>query len=181
MKRLFQNRIVFLFAGALLGLIVGLNVQGLWPSTPLHAVATQGEDNFAIATGFVDEETEGIFFLDFLTGDLAASVINPRAVQRGSGGLMAHFRYNILKDFDLQNEKGKNPKFLMVTGSAGFFRGSGRLQPAESVIYIASATTGQVCCYGLAWNPTAHTQGQPQQGSFTLLDKAQFRQVLVRE
>jgi len=91
---------------------------------------------------------------------------------------MAHFRKNILQDF---SNLGKDPKFLMVTGQGGFLRGGGGLQPAETAIYIASAATGEVCCYGLAWSPTLHAKGQGQTGTFRLLDKAQFRQVLVRE
>jgi len=79
MKTLLQSRAACVVWGLVLGLVVGLNVQGIWPSVRLHAVASQGEDNFAIATGFIDEETEGIFFLDFLTGDLAAGVLNPRS------------------------------------------------------------------------------------------------------
>ncbi len=73
-----HSRPAWLAAGAVLGLVVGLNVSGVWPSIPLHATATQGLDKFAIATGLVDDSVEAVYFLDFLTGDLRAAVINPK-------------------------------------------------------------------------------------------------------
>ncbi len=56
------------------GLIGGLILGGLWPHTPLYAIATDRADTFAMATGFLDSETrtEAVYFLDFLTGDLTA-------------------------------------------------------------------------------------------------------------
>ena len=57
---------LYLAIGLLLGLMVGLNIQGLWPNIPLHATATQGVDKFAIATGLVKNGVEAIYFLDFL-------------------------------------------------------------------------------------------------------------------
>ena len=53
----------------------GLVLSGLWPQTPLHATATDRSDTFAIATGAVDDDTEAVYFLDFLTGDLRAVVL----------------------------------------------------------------------------------------------------------
>ena len=41
-----------------------MNVVGVWPQVPIHAVATHGQDNFAIATGSLDENVEAIFVLD---------------------------------------------------------------------------------------------------------------------
>ena len=37
-----------------------------------------GIDKFAIATGLVDNTVEALYFLDFLTGDMRAAVINPK-------------------------------------------------------------------------------------------------------
>ena len=56
---------LLLVLGVLVGLAVGLNVRGIWPNVPLHAVATDAAENFAIATGPVDDRTEAIYVLDF--------------------------------------------------------------------------------------------------------------------
>ena len=58
----------------LLGLVFG----GLWPDSPAHAVATSQIDSFAVCTGAVDDEGEGVFFLDSLTGDLKGAALNPQ-------------------------------------------------------------------------------------------------------
>ena len=78
MNRVFQKSIGVLGYGTGLGLVIGLNLEGLWPSVPLHATATHGIDKFAIATGLVDNSVEALYFLDFLTGDMRAAVINPK-------------------------------------------------------------------------------------------------------
>ena len=59
------------------GLCLGLVFAGIFPHTPLHATSNDRYDDFAIATGAVDESTEAIYFLDFLTGDLKAAAVGP--------------------------------------------------------------------------------------------------------
>ena len=44
-----------------MGLVVGLNAAGIWPQVPLHAVATHGQDNFAICTAPMDHRRRGGF------------------------------------------------------------------------------------------------------------------------
>lgn len=171
---MWQNRGAVLAAGLAIGLIVGLNIQGNWPSVPLHATATHGQENFAIATGPVDSEVEAIYFLDFLTGDLKAAVLYPRL-----GKLNAFFTGNVVADFGgLQT---KNPKYLLVTGQAQIPRGRANFQYANSIVYVAEATTGQVACYTIPWNSAKAAQNAPQAGNFVMLDKKPFRTALIRE
>src|ERR1044071_1236909 len=94
MNRFFKSRSAYLGIGLVVGLIVGLNLEGLWPSVPLHAAATHGIDKFAIATGLVDNTVEALYFLDFLTGDMRAAVINPK-----TGKFNAFFTRKILPEF----------------------------------------------------------------------------------
>src|SRR6185369_8202939 len=110
-----QSRPAWLAAGVALGLVIGLNVSGLWPNVPLHATATQGLDKFAICTGLVDDNVEAIYFLDFLTGDLRAAVINPK-----TGKFNSFYTRNIAQDFGAVN---KNARYLVVTGFADMPRG----------------------------------------------------------
>lgn len=167
---------MWLVVGLLLGLVTGLIVRGLWTPVPVFATATDGQDNFAIATGFVDEDTEAMFFLDFLTGDLRATVPG-----RQNGKFTSFFETNIMADFGSSGNRGKNPKFLLVTGRADFGGSSSNTQVARSVVYVAEATSGEVACYGLPWNRTAYSANRPQKGNFVLLDKRPFRTTVIRD
>ena len=150
-------------------------VRSLLRHLPVHATATQGHDNFVIATGMVGDGLEGIYFLDFLTGDLKATVINERA-----GGFSAFFDYNISEDFNLAQVR--NPKYLMVTGLARDVATTGPGgQMADSVLYVVEATTGQLVAYGLPWRRSQHTAGKVQRGAFIPLARTDLRTQFVRD
>lgn len=168
-----SSRPAWLFAGVLLGLVVGLNVAGRWPSVPLHATATQGLDKFAIATGLVDQSVEALYFLDFLTGELRAAVINPK-----TGRFNAFFTRNIVNDFGVA---GQGARYLIVTGTADMPRGRANFQYANSIVYVAEASSGVVAAYTIPWNSSLHAAGKPQQGEFQLLAVQPFRTAFVRD
>ena len=170
---MFKSRLSFLAVGLLLGAVIGLNAGGWWPQIPVHAVATHGQDNFVICTGPLDEEVEGVFFLDGLTGDLKCA-----AVSLQTGKFNAYFNHNINKDFS----GAKNPKYSMVTGLIDLRRGAGagNIAPSRSAVYIAEATSGQIAAYAIPWNAALRTNNQPQQGVFVPLDLWKFRNVAVR-
>ena len=168
-----QSRPALFIAGLVLGLVVGLNVAGLWPSVPLHASATHGLDKFAIATGLVDNMVEALYFLDFLTGDLRAAVINPK-----NGRFNSFFSRNIANDFGVG---GTSARYLLVTGMADMPRGRANFQFAKSIVYVAEANTGAVAAYTIPWNSSAHLAGNPQRGEFQLLSVEQFRTAFVRD
>lgn len=173
MNRFFSTRAACWGGGVVLGLIIGLNIQGIWPSVPLHASATHGLDKFAIATGFVDEEVEALYFLDYLTGDLRAAVVNPK-----TGTFNAFFTRNIAADF---GGAGRTNGYLLVTGQANMPRGAAQFQFARSIVYVADATTGVVAAYTIPWNSTLHFAGRPQYGEFYRLDVRPFRTAFVRD
>ena len=166
-----------------LGLVVGGVLTAAWfgvqknSSAPwqtlVQASATHGEDNFAIATGLIDDRLEAFYFLDFLTGDLRAA-----AVSRRTGKFVAFFERNIQQDFRGQS---KNPKYLMVTGQADIPRGRGNTQIGQSLIYVTEASSGEVSAYALPWNSSLSAKGQPQRGSFILLANGSFRTTFVRD
>jgi hypothetical protein len=169
----FRSRPAWLGAGLVVGLVVGLNVEGLWPTAPLHASATHGIDKFAIATGLVDNNVEALYFLDFLTGDMRAAVINPK-----TGKFNAYFSRNIAADF---GNAGRNSGYLMITGSVNMPRGTASFQYAQSIVYVAEASTAQVAAYTIPWNSTLHNAGKTQYGEFQPLDVKPFRTAFVRD
>lgn len=160
-----------------LGLFAGAVVTGAWvgfgQGTQVQATATHGEGNFAIATGFVDNEVEAFYFLDFLTGDLRSAVVSRR-----TGEFVAFFERNVQQDFA---GGAKNPKYLMVTGAANIPRGRANTQIGNSLVYIAEASSGEVAAYALPWNSSLSAKGQPQRGEFIPLAKGSFRTTFVRD
>ncbi|MCA9239171.1 MAG: hypothetical protein KDA37_03175 [Planctomycetales bacterium] len=140
------------------GVLLGWALRGATPPTMVHASATEGTDNFAVATGLVDEDVEAFYFLDFLTGKLKATVINTRKGEFG-----AYFDYDITQDFAAA---GRNPKYLMVTGEVNIPRGRGNSQISRSAVYITEATTGQMAAYVMPWSSSLQAAGKPQQGTF---------------
>ncbi len=169
-----QTKAGWLTLGMVIGLIIGVSLSGILPQTPVHAVATHGQDSFAIATGPVQDEIEALFFLDFLTGDLSAAVLSFQ-----NGRFLSKFTYNVSRD--LMPPGAKNPRYLMVTGIADFKRGFGNMQPGRAVVYVAEATSGQVAVYAIPWVPQLQTTGRPQSGPLILLDKKPFRNVVIRK
>jgi len=164
--------------GVLLGIIIGL-LCGRWmPATPIAASATQGYENFAIATGLADERIEAVYFLDYLTGELKCGIINPK-----TGKFVAMFNYNVAADFANIGAAAGGAKYLLVTGLADLPvpRGRGNNQFGKSIVYIAETQSGFVAAYTIQWNPGLLSAGRGQGGTFTLLDIAPFRSTAIRD
>lgn len=152
-----------------IGLIGGVMLAGIWPRTPLHAVATDRADTFAIATGFVDDGVEAVYFLDFLTGDLNAVVLG-----RHGKSFTAFYRYNVINDLGV--DQSKNPKYLLITGAADMRRGVGGGQLSPSIVYVAEITTGMVAAYAIPWNRSVYNTGRVVgPAPLVPLAKARFR------
>ena len=173
MGALRQRPFALLFAGLVVGCLVGMNVRGLLPSIPLHASATEGFDNFAIATGLIDDRVEGLYFLDYITGELKCAVLNPK-----NGKFNSFFSYNIAADF---GAAAQDPQYLIVTGMVDMPRGRAAFQFGKSVIYVAEVTSGQVAAYAIPWNSSMQAAGKLQTGEFVPLDKKGFRTAFIRE
>lgn len=158
-----------------LGILIGFVLTSIMPARPLHAVATQGADGFALATGVIDNNLEGVFFLDYLTGNLKGAVVS-----LANGKFTTTYDYNVLKDFQL--DATKSPKFLMVTGLASLRRGPSQVQPGQSMIYVVELNSGICCAYAVPWTTGRSSAPNPatQNGTFVLCDKYPFRNVAVR-
>ena len=155
------------------GLVVGVIAGGLLPHAPLHATATDHTDNFAIATGLVDDELEALFILDFLTGSLKCAVLST-----STGKFTSAFETSVMDDLGVK--ASQNPKFMMVTGQAGLRRQGGNLQPGNSVVYVAETSTGRVAAYAIPWTRGQANAVVPFKGVLYRLDVLQFRTAAVR-
>lgn len=167
------NHTALLVVGMALGAVLTATWHGVTTVPPAMASATHGADNFAIATGLVDDDIEALYFLDYLTGDLRAAVVSRRNAQ-----FTGFFRYNVLGDFAGITEA---PKFLMVTGQADLPRGRGTSQIGKSLVYVAEASSGQVAAYALPFNSTLNAAGANQVGTFIRVAHGSFRDVYVRD
>ena len=190
---------VWLAIGLLVGLAIG---GGMWPDTPMHAVATDRVDSFAIATGPVDDETEAVYGLDFLTGTLKAAVVSNTTRVKYQAVYQANIHADLAGVIELMNQtirtenqgRGRgaqprpevqipqNPRYMMVTGVADIRRGAvARMRPARSLVYIAEANTGIVMAYVLPWDQAAHAANQPTAGGLTLWAADQFTTAVLRQ
>jgi hypothetical protein len=168
-----NSRTIWLAGGALIGLVVGLNAAGIWPQVPLHAVATHGQDNFAICTAPMDTDVEAIFVLDDVTGDLKAAVLNIQ-----SRRFNTFFDYNVVQDLPTPNTK--NPHYRIVSGVTNIRQLVTAGQLARSVIYVAETTSGQLVAYGIPWLPGRAAAAIPFRGSLVPLDRWQYRTTAIR-
>jgi hypothetical protein len=166
-----QRRVAWLAIGALAGFLIA----AFLPAQKSQAVATHGQDGFVLATGLLDSNVEGVYFLDGLTGVLRGSVLNVY-----NGQFTASFEANVLNDMHLDTVK--NPKFLMVTGLANLRRGPTQFQPGESVIYVAEVSSGTLAAYAVRWNVGVAINPTPalKAASFAFLGTIPLRSVAVR-
>jgi hypothetical protein len=151
---------------------VGLLVGGLVPDSPLHAVATDRQDNFAMATGMIEGGIEAVFTLDFLTGELRAAVLNPN-----TRSFTSFYEYNVTND--LKVEQGKQPRYLLVTGQAAL-RLNSQMQMGGSVVYVAELSSGMMGVYGVPYSPASIIRPVVNQQNLVLLQAVPFRSAPVR-
>jgi hypothetical protein len=142
----------------------------------LKAAASHGADTFAIATGAVDDEIEGLYTLDFITGDLQCFVLNSR-----TGQLAGRFMYNVNDQKIFGAKKGKKPNYLLTTGTFNGGASSGGAKPAASVCYVVDANTGDVAAFGFPWSRSVTTSGGIQSMPMVPLQKWQARSVDLRQ
>lgn len=129
------------------------------PEQLLHATASHGENSLTLATGPIDEEVEGLYVLDHVTGELQCWVMNSRRPGTFSGMFKTT---NVLRDLGVEADKA--PKFVMVTGQYVLRSAAGTTRPANSIVYVADANSGNIAAYWVMWNRSAINSGAPQAG-----------------
>jgi hypothetical protein len=133
----------------------------------LSATATHGGSNMAVCTAQVDENAEGFFALDFVTGDLKGWVYYPR--MQKFGGLFMTNVQGLLG-------ASKNPEYLLVSGGATTVASGGNTRPAASLIYVVDMRSGLFAAYAIPWNKTQESSGMSQMNQFIPVDGGQIRE-----
>lgn len=132
------------------------------PSNVLHAASSDSGKSMAIATAQVYEDAEGLFVLDFLTGDLQCWVINRLNPQMHIG----LFKSNVTEALGI--EKGKAADYILAT--ARYSPVGGAAGPADCICYVADCNSGKVATYSLLFDRTNARRGRtPQLGELRLL------------
>ncbi|MFM8415263.1 MAG: hypothetical protein ACKOCX_11135 [Planctomycetota bacterium] len=133
------------------------------------AMSSISEGDFAACTAALDMNTEGIFLLDFETGDLNGGVLNPN-----TGKFTTTYRYNVLDDLGFKFGEVKEPRFLIVPGRASFSGNVGG-RMAQSALYVTDASTGVTVAYGIPWSPQQANAAKPVTAELVPLDVARPR------
>ena len=124
----------------------------------MHAGTADRAEKFAMLTvpvkdvqfAGVRDHLEGVFVLDFLTGQLKGAVL-------GKTGRFTHAYFrNIAADF--QVDPAATPHYAIVQGNAQL-PSQGRATMATGVIYVAELTSGRVAAYGFVYNDTNRPVG----------------------
>ncbi|MFM7245403.1 MAG: hypothetical protein ACKO40_14695 [Planctomycetaceae bacterium] len=154
-------------AGGAAGILFSTAVA---PPARVTATTSLSQESFAVCTALIDGSLEGIFILDFETGDLTGGVLNQNTSKFG-----VSYRTNVLKDLGFKPGKVKNPKFLLVPGLASFAGAAGS-RMAQSVLYVTDAATGVTVAYGIPWNAQqTAAAGGPMNSELVPLDIARPR------
>jgi len=139
----------------------------------LASTAATGE-TFSMATGSIDSDVDGLYILDYLTGELQCIVLNYR-----TGQFNAVFRANVQADLGV--DPAKRPKYLMKTGMINFPRGASAARPGNSVVYVLDTTTGNFAAYAIPWRRELAATGRPQAAALMLMDVGKARTAALRE
>lgn len=154
------------------GVTFGLALSWMWPHQPAGAGVVDRDAKFGMITvpvkdvqfGGVRDNLEGVFVLDFLTGQITGGVLSSK-----TGTFLHGYAYNVAADFQI--DPNKQPNYAIVTGNTGLVS-RGRVTMATGVIYVGELNSGLVIAYGFPYNDT----NRPVALSLVKVDKFQWRQ-----
>ena len=153
-------------AAFLAGRLSGLQTAPTLPPELIRASATHAGPDMAVATAQIDEETEGVFFLDFKTGDLTCWMYYPRFMRYG-----AKYMCNVTE----QLPATKNAEYLLVTGLMTSPPAASNNRLANSIVYVVDPKSGLFASYSVATNRALESAGQPQVGPIVFLGGGEVR------
>ena len=163
-----KNRMAWLAIGT----VAGICLSHLWPHEPALAVTTDRNEKFALATADITlgGQTEAIFTLDFLTGQLRGRVLNSRI-----GDFSYSYFRNVAKDFDL--DPSLQPYYTIVSGKTTLPNRRG-ISMAQSVVYVAELTTGKVIAYAFPFTEIDRVVQEPIQ--MLVVGDFKFREAIAQ-
>ncbi len=136
---------------------LGLASSGM-PAELLRATSTHGTTTMAVCTAKMDEEQDGFFSLDYLTGDLKGWVYYPRT---GTfGGL---FATNVA---EYLGPPGKNPEYLLIAGDIIPPPAGANIKPAASIVYVVDVRMGNFVAFTVPWSKALKNAGAVQAEPF---------------
>ena len=176
--------VAIMAAGTLLGFYLGgagsnqptANELDMAPIRLAADSAARGK-GVSMATGLINEEFEGLFILDHLSGELQCWLLNPRSGQ--VGGI---YRADVAEALGTDATDKGEPDYVMTTGR--FFinaNRTGNMVPADSVLYVADGNTGKVIGYNVRFNKAGLQRGAVQEGTLTVVCTGSVRNVLTRQ
>jgi hypothetical protein len=186
-RQLKRRPVMMGVAGMMLGLLIGAGAFGVAmyassSATPqvelddlmLSATASHGEHSLTLATGSIDEEVEGVYVLDHMTGDLQCWV--PSVVRPGT--FSGQFKANVLSDLGADGDKA--PQLVMVTSSYNVRGAASTTRPARTIVWVGDANTGNVAGYSIAWNRSRASSGGTQGGPLVKVLAGKGRTAAIR-
>lgn len=153
-------------AAFLIGRLSGNSDAPTLPPELIRATATHSGQDMAVATGQIDDQTEGVYFLDFKTGDLTCWVYYPRFMRYG-----AKYMCNVTE----QLPATKNAEYLLVTGFMNSPPAVSNNRLASSIVYVVDTKSGLFASYSVANNRAMESAGQPQVGPIVFLGGGEVR------
>lgn len=129
------------------GLAAGLCISYCWPHEPVAAAGNDRNSKFGILTTPMAPNVEGVFVLDYLTGELSGAVLNS-----ATGQFNHTYRRSVAVDFKV-DPKSK-PTYAFVAGQVALPKDRRAPFPSASVIYVAELTSGQVFAYKMNYPRT---------------------------
>ncbi len=164
-----QQKIVWL----LTGLVAGLGLARFWPHEPVAAGTADRNAKFGMATcpvSFTDG-SEGVFVIDYLTGELKGAMVNPRL------GKFTNFYYRSLAaDFNVDPKA--EPHYALVTGIRGQNIGTAGVSAAAGTVYVGELSSGKVIAYSF---PYRELRAPAPPIQMTPTDLFQFREPVIRD
>lgn len=166
------------------GLLAGLCLGGYWPHVPLHAVGSDHADTICVATGYVELDAEGIFYLDSMTGMLIGAVPS----RRPATPFQCMWQTNVNADLASALAAGKRPgvqlpktpRYLLTTGTLEIPSRGAREAFGRSLIYVTETQTGIVLVYALPGAASARNNSPPFRGKFVPWAVDQFATAPIR-
>ena len=154
------------------GVIIGLVLGGLVPPLPLHGSTAASIEGFSVVSAELEPGQEGIYYLDYQTGDLGAAFLHPR-----TGKFINLYKHNILKDF----AEAKTPKFMMISSSTPMIFPQGNIRPSVGIVYVIEITSGIACAYTAPYATNRESIPTPTNEALRLVDKIKFRSQAIRD